>query len=128
MGLDLKSGQTPDAAAGNSDESKLEEDAREDEDDSQRRRKRVKKSHDKETADGMGMYQVHPLTIMLQIFDNEQLGTEKANKLLTVCFEYLSRLNVVCAGIEGASQVTDSSNLLANLFPNDTGLDLPNQV
>ncbi|BBN18525.1 THO complex subunit 5 [Marchantia polymorpha subsp. ruderalis] len=116
------------AAAGNSDESKLEEDAREDEDDSQRRRKRVKKSHDKETADGMGMYQVHPLTIMLQIFDNEQLGTEKANKLLTVCFEYLSRLNVVCAGIEGASQVTDSSNLLANLFPNDTGLDLPNQV
>ncbi|KAL2608415.1 hypothetical protein R1flu_026988 [Riccia fluitans] len=116
------------AATGNGDDGKLDEDTREEEDDSQRRRKRVKKTHDKETSDSMGLYQAHPLTIMLQIFDNDQSGTEKANKLLTVCFEYLSRLNVVCAGIDGSAQITESSNLLANLFSNDTGLDLPNQV
>ncbi|KAL3676328.1 hypothetical protein R1sor_026276 [Riccia sorocarpa] len=118
----------PNASSGNGEDGKLDEDTLEEEDDSQRRRKRVKKTHEKETGDNMGMYQAHPLTILLQIFDNEQTGTEKVNKLLTVSFEYLSRLNVVCAGIDGATQVTESSNLLANLFPNDTGLDLPNQV
>lgn len=118
-------------AAGVPEETKIEEEVHDEEDDSQRRRKRVKKSHDKENSDGAGVYQAHPLTIVLQIFDDEQTATDKAdkaNKLLTIVFEFLPKLNIVCAGIEGASQGPEPGSLLTNLFPNDTGLDLPNQV
>ncbi|CAM6091968.1 unnamed protein product [Calypogeia fissa] len=116
------------AAAGVTEEAKIEEDLPDEDDDSQRRRKRVKKSHDKENTDGAGLYQAHPLTIVLQIYDDEQPATDKANKLLTIVFEFLPKLNIVCAGIEGSSQGPEPDNLLVNLFPNDTGLDLPNQV
>ncbi|XP_052202749.1 THO complex subunit 5A [Diospyros lotus] len=105
--------------------SKLEDDVPEDEDDGQRRRKRPKKVPGKENLDQTGIYQTHPLKIILHINDDEA-SDPKSAKLITLKFEYLLKLNVVCVGIEGSNEGPEN-NILCNLFPDDTGLDLPHQ-
>lgn len=96
------------------------------EDDGQRRRKRPKKVPGKESLDPSGIYQAHALKFILHIHDDESLEAKSA-KLATLKFEYLLKLNVVCVGIEGSNEGPES-NILCNLFPNDTGLELPHQV
>lgn len=110
----------------NVDTSRLDDDAPEEEDDGQRRRKRPKRVPVKQNLDQSGVYQVHPLKIILHIYDDEASGPKPA-KLITLKFEYLLKLNVVCVGIEGSHDAAES-NILCNLFPDDTGLDLPHQV
>lgn len=110
----------------NVDNSRLEDDAPDEEDDGQRRRKRPKKVPSKENLDQAGVYQVHPLKIILHIYDDE-VSDLKSAKLITLKFEYLLKLNVVCVGIEGSHEGPEN-NILCNLFPDDTGLDLPHQV
>lgn len=110
----------------NVESSKLEDDAPEEEDDGQRRRKRPKRSPSKESIDQAGVYQVHPLKIILHINDDEA-SDPKSAKLITLKFEYLSKLNVVCVGIE-STQEGSEKDILCNLFPDDTGLELPHQV
>ncbi|RVW40517.1 THO complex subunit 5B [Vitis vinifera] len=109
----------------NVDNSRLEDDAPDEEDDGQRRRKRPKKVPSKENLDQAGVYQVHPLKIILHIYDDE-VSDLKSAKLITLKFEYLLKLNVVCVGIEGSHEGPEN-NILCNLFPDDTGLDLPHQ-
>ncbi|GAB2250291.1 hypothetical protein Droror1_Dr00013650 [Drosera rotundifolia] len=104
---------------------KLEDDLPEEEDDDQRRRKRPKKVPGKDNHDQAGIYQEHPLRVVLHIYD-DSISDPKPVKLVTLKFEYLLRLNVVCVGIEGSGEGTDSS-VLCNLFPDDTGLELPHQ-
>lgn len=96
------------------------------EDDGQRRRKRTKKIPAKDNLDQAGVYQVHPLKVMLHVYDDE-VSDPKSAKLLTLKFEYLLKLNVVCVGIEGSHEAPEN-NILCNLFPDDTGLELPHQV
>ncbi|XP_022768756.1 THO complex subunit 5B-like [Durio zibethinus] len=105
--------------------SRLEDDGPDEEDDGQRRRKRPKRVPSKESIDQAGVYQVHPLKIILHIFDDEA-SDPRSTKLITLKFEYLLKLNVVCVGIEGSTEGPES-NILCNLFPDDTGLDLPHQ-
>lgn len=109
----------------NVENSKLEDDVPEEEDDGQRRRKRPKKVPGKENLDQTGIYQAHPLKIILYIHDDEA-SDPKSTKLITLKFEYLIKLNVVCVGIEGSNEGPEN-NILCNLFPNDTGLELPHQ-
>lgn len=111
--------------SGGSDEGKRDEELPEEDDDSQRRRKRSKKSHDKEVLDGENLYQSHPLAVIVQVNDEKQKGS----KLLTLRIEFLIKLNVLCVGEEGTLPGGVSPALsLANLFPDDNGLELPNQV
>ncbi|KAK6256582.1 hypothetical protein QUC31_000041 [Theobroma cacao] len=105
--------------------SRLEDDVPDEEDDGQRRRKRPKRVPSKEAIDQAGIYQVHPLKIILHIHDDEASDPRSA-KLITLKFEYLLKLNVVCVGIEGSTEGPEY-NILCNLFPDDTGLDLPHQ-
>ncbi|GAA0163967.1 hypothetical protein LIER_19711 [Lithospermum erythrorhizon] len=63
--------------------------------------------------------------------DDEGLRRRKrpkknAVKLVTLRFESWTKLNVVCVGVEG-SQESLEHNALCNLFPDDTGLELPHQ-
>lgn len=109
----------------NAESSRLEDDAPDEEDDGQRRRKRPKRVPSKESLDHGGVYQVHPLKIILQIYDDE-VSDLKSAKLLTLKFEYLLKLNVVCVGIEGSHEGPEN-NILCNLFPDDTGIELPHQ-
>ncbi|CAK9135320.1 unnamed protein product [Ilex paraguariensis] len=109
----------------NSENSKFEDDVPDEEDDGQRRRKRPKKVPGKETLDHEGIYQAHPLKIMLHIHDDD-VSDSKHAKLITLKFEYLGKLAVVCVGVEG-SQEGPRNNILCNLFPDDTGLELPHQ-
>jgi hypothetical protein len=51
----------------------------------------------------------------------------KSPKLLTLKFEYFLKLNVVCVGVEGSLEGPEN-NILCNLFPSDTGTELPHQV
>lgn len=104
----------------------MEDDAPEEEDDGQRRRKRPKKVPSKENLDQAGIYQTHPLKIILHIHD-DSVSDPKSAKLITLKFEYLLKLNVVCVGIEGSNEGPEN-NILCNLFPDDTGLELPHQV
>ncbi|KAL9258520.1 THO complex subunit 5B-like protein [Drosera capensis] len=104
---------------------KLEDGLPAEEDDDQRRRKRPKKVPGKDNHDQAGIYQAHPLRVILHIYD-DSISDPKPVKLVTLKFEYLLRLNVVCVGIEGSGAGTDSS-VLCNLFPDDTGLELPHQ-
>ncbi|GAB2269595.1 hypothetical protein Dimus_004520 [Dionaea muscipula] len=97
----------------------LVDDLLEEEDDDQRRWKRPKK------IDQAGIYQAHPLTVNLHIY-NDDISDPKPVKLVAVKFEYLLKLNVVSVGIEGSGGGTDNS-VLCNLFPDDTGLELPHQ-
>ncbi|KAL4334587.1 hypothetical protein GQ457_07G025480 [Hibiscus cannabinus] len=105
--------------------SRFEDDLPDEEDDGQRRRKRPKRVPSKEAIDQAGVYQVHPLKIILQIYDDEA-SDPGSIKLTTLKFEYLLKLNVVCVGIEGSTEGPEY-NILCNLFPDDTGLDLPHQ-
>lgn len=112
--------------AANTDTNKFEDDAPDEEDDGQRRRKRTKKVPEKETLDQLGIYQCHPLQVILHIY-NDDASDPKPAKLITLKFEYLLKLNVVCVGIDG-SQDGPESNILCNLFPDDTGIELPHQT
>lgn len=95
------------------------------EEESQRSSKRAKKSLDPETELNDSIYAAHPLSVVIHVFDD----IEKELKLLDLRFEFLTKLKVVCAGIENTkSGEGDSTKLLANLFADDTGLDLPNEV
>ena len=106
--------------------SKLEDDAPDEEEDGQRRRKRPKRVQGKESLDQAGIFQAHPLKIITHVYDDEA-SDPKSAKLITLKFEYLVKLNIVCVGIEGANDCPDN-DILCNLFPNDTGLELPHQV
>lgn len=110
----------------NVESSRLEDDAPDEEDDGQRRRKRPKRVPSKENLDQEGVYQVHPLKTVLHIDDDE--GSDpKSAKLLSLKFEYLLKLNVVCVAIEGSHDGAEN-NMLGNLFPDDTGVELPHPV
>ncbi|CAK7347536.1 unnamed protein product [Dovyalis caffra] len=109
----------------NVETSRLEDDAPDEEDDGQRRRKRPKRVQSKEGIDQAGLYQAHPLKIILHIFDDE-VSDPKSAKLVTLKFEYLLKLNVICVGVEGSLEGPEN-NILCNLFPNDTGAELPHQ-
>ncbi|MCO5580346.1 hypothetical protein L7F22_034212 [Adiantum nelumboides] len=109
---------------GNHEESKVEDDVPDEEEESQRRRKRAKKSHAKESSEE-GVYHSHPLSVLWHISD-EAAETGKRNKLLSLRFDYLMKLNIVCAGVEGDRG--GPLELLVNLFPDDTGLDLSTQA
>lgn len=94
----------------------------EDDDDTQRQRKRAKKPHDKDAPEKDNVFQSHPLTVSVQIYDEKQKGS----KLLTLKAEYLMALDVLCAGEESSPPAGVSPAFsLANLFPNDPGLELP---
>lgn len=110
----------------NVDTSRLEDDAPDEEDDGQRRRKRPKRFLAKESLDQAGLYQVHPLKIILHVYDDES-SDPKSVKLITLKFEYLFKLNIVCVGVEGSHE-GPANNILCNLFPDDTGVELPHQV
>ncbi|KAK3028288.1 hypothetical protein RJ639_037465 [Escallonia herrerae] len=105
--------------------SKLDDDVPDEEDDGQRRRKRPKKVPSKESLDPAGIYQSHPLKILLHIHDDEASDLKSA-KLITLKFEYLLKLNIVCVGVEGSNEGPEN-NILCNLFPDDSGLELPHQ-
>ena len=95
------------------------------EEESQRSSKRTKKSLDAESEFNDSIYAAHPLSVVIYVFDD----IEKEMKLLDLRFEFLTKLKIVCAGVENLkSGEGDSTNLLANLFADDTGLDLPNEV
>ncbi|XP_047161191.1 THO complex subunit 5A-like isoform X2 [Vigna umbellata] len=104
--------------------SKLEDDAPDEEEDGQRRRKRPRRVQAKESLDQGGIFQVHPLKIIIHVYE-DQHSDSKSSKL-TLRFEYLVKLNVVCVGIEGSNE-SPENDILCNLFPNDTGLELPQQ-
>ncbi|KAJ7564599.1 hypothetical protein O6H91_02G024900 [Diphasiastrum complanatum] len=108
-----------------SDEVKIDNEEVEEDDDSQRRRKRTKKDHEKESSDAMGVYHTHPLSVILHVYDDEKIEGEKPPKLLALRFEYMQMLNVISVVLDGS---LDQNGLLDNLFPDDTGLDLPNQA
>ncbi|XP_057428518.1 THO complex subunit 5A [Lotus japonicus] len=107
------------------DNSKLEDDVPDEEEDGQRRRKRPRRVQVKESPDQGGIFQVHPLKIIIHVHEDETFDAKHA-KLITLRFEYLVKLNVVCVGTEGSDDGTDN-DILCNLFPNDTGLELPHQ-
>ncbi|KAJ0262558.1 THO complex subunit 5B [Hirschfeldia incana] len=109
----------------NTESSRLEDDGPDDDDDGQRRRKRPKKVTSKEGSDKAGLYQVHPLKIVLHVYDDETPDT-KPIKLVVLKFEYFLKLNVVCVGAEG-SQDGPENNIFCNLFPDDAGLEPPHQ-
>ncbi|KAM1289441.1 hypothetical protein ACFX13_017073 [Malus domestica] len=106
-------------------ETSRDDDALDEEDDGQRRRKRPKRAPVKQNLEQSGLYQVHPLKIILHIYDDE-VSDPKSAKLITLKFEFLLKLNVVCVGIEGSNDAAENSTL-CNLFPDDTGLELPHQ-
>jgi THO complex subunit 5 len=109
----------------NGDNNKMDDDGVDEEEHAQRRRSRSKKNVVKEANNPAVVYQLHPLRIILHVYDTEDSGTKRC-KLVTLRFEFLAKLNVVCVGIED-SEGTDN-NILCNLFPDDTGLELPHQV
>ncbi|KAJ0984521.1 hypothetical protein J5N97_002877 [Dioscorea zingiberensis] len=109
----------------NVDNNRLEDGPDEDED-IQRRRKRSKKNLVKDSNDQAGFHQFHPLKIILYIYDDET-SEDKALKLVTLRFEYSVKLNVVYVGVEDAEEGSDD-DILCNLFPDDTGMELPHQT
>ncbi|CAA0840671.1 THO complex subunit 5B [Striga hermonthica] len=112
--------------ASNLENSKIEDDMPDEEDDGQRRRKRSKKVPSKESLEQAGICQSHPLKLTLHVYDDE--GSEvNSTKLITLKFEFLVKLNVVCVGVEGSDEASQDG-ILSNLFPNDTGLELPQQL
>lgn len=110
----------------NPENNRVEDDAPDEEEDVQRRRKRPRKNVVKDSVEQAGVYQLHPLKIILHIYDDEDCRA-KPSRLITLKFEYLVKLNAVCVGVEDADEGSDSS-ILCNLFPDDTGLELPHQV
>ncbi|CAN1323808.1 THO complex subunit 5B [Linum perenne] len=114
------------SASANVETLRVDDDVPEDEDDVQRRRKRPKRAPSKENPDQAGLHQVHPLKLILHIY-NDEASDPKSAKLISLKFEYLLKLHVVCVGIEGSHEGAEN-NILCNLFPNDTGAELPHQV
>ncbi|KAJ4817616.1 THO complex subunit 5 [Rhynchospora pubera] len=109
----------------NSENNKLEDDVMEEDENIQRRRVRPKKEVPKEAAsDKEGINRIHPLKIMLSVLDENK--EEKPCTLIVLRFEYLVKLNVVCVGVEDGD--SSDKDILCNLFPDDTGTDLPNQT
>lgn len=108
------------------DSSKLEDDVHDDEEDGQRRRKRPRRVEVKESPDQGGIFKSHPLKIIINVYEDESSDPKPA-KLITLRFEYVVKLNTVCVGVEGSNDGPDN-DILCNLFPNDTGLELPHQV
>nr|CAB3448016.1 unnamed protein product [Digitaria exilis] len=104
---------------------RMDDDVIDDDEDAQRRRSRSKKNVMKEANNPAVAYQLHPLKVIVHIYDTEDSGI-KRRKLITLRFEYLAKLNVVCVGIEESEGL--DSNILCNLFPDDTGLELPHQM
>ncbi|TKY57820.1 THO complex subunit 5B [Spatholobus suberectus] len=96
-----------------------------DEEDGQRQSKRPRRFQGNESLDQTGIFQIHPLTVNLHVYDDEVSDLESA-KLITLKFEYLMQLNIICVGIE-ASNDGPENDILCNLFPDDTGLELPHQ-
>ncbi|PON65073.1 THO complex, subunit [Parasponia andersonii] len=105
--------------------SRMEDDAADEEDDGQRRRKRTRRIPAKDNLEQAGVFQVHPLKVILHVYDDD-VSDPKSAKLITIKFEYLLKLNVVCVGIEGSHEGPEN-NILCNLFPDDTGFELPHQ-
>ncbi|MED6194895.1 hypothetical protein PIB30_032805 [Stylosanthes scabra] len=105
--------------------SKLEDDALDEEEDGQRRRKRPRRVQGKESLDQAGIFQAHPLKVIIHVYDDEA-SDPKSARLITLKFEYLVKLNIVCVGIEGSNDGAEN-DILCNLFPDDTGLELPHQ-
>ncbi|KAI4316697.1 hypothetical protein L6164_024652 [Bauhinia variegata] len=105
--------------------SKLEDDAPDEEEDGQRRRKRPRRIQGKENLDQVGIFQIHPLKVTLHVYD-EEVSDPKSGKLITLKFEYLVKLNIVCVGIETSNEGPEI-DILCNIFPDDTGLELPHQ-
>ncbi|KAL2242084.1 THO complex subunit 5B isoform X2 [Sesamum indicum] len=105
--------------------SKLEDDVPDDNGDGQRRSKRPKKVPSKENLDHSGIYQSHPLKVILHI-NNDEASDMNPAKLITLKFEFLINLNIVCVGVEDSEEVPEN-DILCNLFPDDTGLELPQQ-
>ncbi|CAN0873001.1 THO complex subunit 5B [Linum grandiflorum] len=113
------------SASANVETLRVDDDVPEDEDDVQRRRKRPKRAPSKENPDQAGLHQLHPLKLILHIYDDEA-SDPKSTKLFTLKFEYLLKLHVVCVGVEGSHEEAEN-NIMCNLFPNDTGAELPHQ-
>lgn len=107
-----------------SNDDRMDDDAIDDEEDAQRRRSRSRKNS-KEASNPALAYQLHPLKVVLHVYDTEDSGTKRL-KLITLRFEYLAKLNVVCVGPEDSEGM--DNNILCNLFPDDTGLELPHQM
>ncbi|KAK1315124.1 hypothetical protein QJS10_CPA06g02389 [Acorus calamus] len=105
---------------------RIDDDVPDEEEDGQRRRKRTKKVVVAESRDQAGLYQSHPFRIILHVHDDEDCN-EKPAKLVSLRFDYMVKLNVVCVGIEGAHEGHDA-DMLCNLFPDDTGVELPHQT
>lgn len=106
----------------------LEDDVPDEEDDGQRRRKRPEKVPAKENLEHAGYDQVHPLKVILHIYDDKALDLRPV-KLVSLKFEYMLKVNVVCVGLgtEGSNK-GPHNDILSKLFPDDTGLELPHQV
>lgn len=112
----------------NTESSRLEDDGPDDDDDGQRRRKRPKKVTSKEGSDKAGLYQVHPLKIVLHVYDDDETPDTKSLKLVVLKFDYFLKLNVVCVGAAEGSPDGPDKNIFCNLFPDDAGLEPPHQV
>eukprot|EP00252_Welwitschia_mirabilis_P025574 TRINITY_DN8050_c0_g1_i1.p1 TRINITY_DN8050_c0_g1~~TRINITY_DN8050_c0_g1_i1.p1 ORF type:complete len:833 (-),score=179.81 TRINITY_DN8050_c0_g1_i1:329-2782(-) len=108
------------------DEVKLDDETVDEEEDT-RRRKRSKKIQTRDQSDASGIYQVHPLSVILHVFDDEVTNTTKPTKLVTLRFEYLLKMHIVTVGIDGSHKVVEE-NFLINLFPDDTGVELPHEI
>lgn len=106
-------------------DNRVDDDAIDDEEDAQRRRSRSRKSVVKEASNSVVAYQLHPLKVILHVYDTEESGG-KRRKLMVLRFDYLAKLNVVCVGIEDSKGL--DHDILCNLFPDDTGLELPHQM
>ncbi|CAI0465174.1 unnamed protein product [Linum tenue] len=113
------------SAPANVETLRIDNDVPDDEDNAQRRRKRPKRAPSKENPDQAGIHQVHPLKLILHVLDDEP-SDPKSAKLISLKFEYLLKLNVVCVGLEGSHEGAENS-ILCNLFPDDTGSELPHQ-
>lgn len=108
-------------------EGKQDDNVPEELEDYQRRQKNRKNLQSRESVDATGFYQVHPLSVILHVYDDEMTNGAKPIKLVTLKFEYLVKLRVVCVGVDG-SQTGSENNFLINLFPDDIGVELPHQI
>uniref|UniRef100_J3LHF5 THO complex subunit 5B n=1 Tax=Oryza brachyantha TaxID=4533 RepID=J3LHF5_ORYBR len=106
-------------------DNRVDDEIIDDEEDAQRRRSRSRKNVVKEASNSVASYQLHPLKVILHVFDTEDSGA-KRRKLMVLRFDYLAKLNIVCVGIEDSKGL--DHDILCNLFPDDTGLELPHQM
>ncbi|CAN8288648.1 unnamed protein product [Cochlearia groenlandica] len=88
-------------------------------DDGEGHRKRPKK----EGYEEAGLYRIHPLKVILHVYDNE-IQDPKSNELVALKFEYMLKLNVVCVASKHSPEEPEK-DILFNLFKDDTGLEPP---